>query len=200
MIAPMHPAFNLLERGNYAAFANITHGASRKAGWYNHPNGTPKERNRAEMLALMHSEISEAWTGFNTDARDDHLPHRRNVEVEIGDYLIRHGDFAGFQRIGDDVDNVLLAITDHDSWRLKSAAVLFNELHVLTSQVLEAIRKDRIEPMVIAMAASVRLAVYLAQVVRADDLGGAIIEKIDFNAIRADHKLEARGESGGKNF
>jgi len=30
------------------------------------------------------------------------------------------------------------------------------------------------------------------------DLGGAIAEKMAFNAIRPDHKLEARAAEGGK--
>lgn len=32
------------------------------------------------------------------------------------------------------------------------------------------------------------------------DLGGALIEKMEFNANRADHKIENRKKSGGKSF
>lgn len=32
------------------------------------------------------------------------------------------------------------------------------------------------------------------------DLGGAIAEKMAFNAVRPDHKLEARGAAGGKAY
>jgi hypothetical protein len=32
------------------------------------------------------------------------------------------------------------------------------------------------------------------------DIGGAIIEKMEYNANRADHKIENRGKDGGKKF
>lgn len=46
-------------------------------------------------LALIHSEVSEAFDGLQTGAMDKHLPHRKEVEVEIADALIRVLDFAG---------------------------------------------------------------------------------------------------------
>lgn len=32
------------------------------------------------------------------------------------------------------------------------------------------------------------------------DLGGAIVEKLEYNKTRADHKMEARNSNGGKKF
>lgn len=54
-------------------------------------------------IALMHSELSEALEGVRHDAQDDKLPHRKAVEVELADVVIRimnygvaHGlDIAG---------------------------------------------------------------------------------------------------------
>jgi NTP pyrophosphatase (non-canonical NTP hydrolase) len=90
-----------------------------------------RERNKAEMIALMHSELSEALEGLRKSLMDDHLPHRMMVEVELADTLIRIFDFAGGYGL---------------------------------------------------------------------DLGGALIEKLEYNAQRADHKLEARKAEGGKAF
>ena len=49
----------------------------------------------ATKLMLVVSEISEAMEGLRKDKMDDHLPHRKAVEVELADALIRIFDFAG---------------------------------------------------------------------------------------------------------
>lgn len=74
-----------------------SHGASKAAGWYTDINtGLPIQRNVPEMLALIHSEISEALEGVRKGKQDDHLPHRPSVEVELADALIRIFDLAGY--------------------------------------------------------------------------------------------------------
>jgi NTP pyrophosphatase (non-canonical NTP hydrolase) len=62
-----------------------------------------QDRNKAEMIALMHSELSEALEAIRIDNKggefmmDQHLPHRRSVEVELADAVIRIMDYcAGF--------------------------------------------------------------------------------------------------------
>lgn len=52
-------------------------------------------------LALLHSEVSEAFDGLLTGNMDKHLPHRTEVEVEMADALIRLLDFTG--RLGFDL-------------------------------------------------------------------------------------------------
>lgn len=49
----------------------------------------------AGKLALGHSELSEALEGFRKGLKDDHLPHRPMVEVELADAIIRIFDLAG---------------------------------------------------------------------------------------------------------
>jgi len=44
---------------------------------------------------LIHSEITEAAEGHRKDKMDDHLPHRKAVEVELADALIRIYGLAG---------------------------------------------------------------------------------------------------------
>ena len=84
-----------------------------------------------EKLALIHSEISEALEGHRKDLMDDKLPHRKMIEVELADAVIRIADLAG------------------------------------------------------------ALGLYLE---------GAMIEKMAYNAQRADHKPENRGKEGGKAY
>jgi NTP pyrophosphatase (non-canonical NTP hydrolase) len=52
-------------------------------------------RNKGEMFMLIVSEISEAMEGERKNLMDDKLPHRRMVEVELADALIRIFDYAG---------------------------------------------------------------------------------------------------------
>lgn len=52
------------------------------------------QRNECELLALIHSEISEALEAHRKGLNDDKLPHRDGLEVELADALIRILDMA----------------------------------------------------------------------------------------------------------
>jgi NTP pyrophosphatase (non-canonical NTP hydrolase) len=68
--------------------ANTVHKANEK--WWQDPKTKePLKRNIGEMLALIHSEISEALEGHRRNLQDDHLPNRKMFEVELADAMIR---------------------------------------------------------------------------------------------------------------
>lgn len=100
---------------------------NKKKGWWK--DGEPGIETVATKLCLIHSEISEALEGVRKKLKDDKLPHRQMIEVELADAVIRIFDLAG-------------------------------ALHL--------------------------------------DLGGALQEKIDYNAVREDHKPEVRAGEFGK--
>lgn len=111
---------------------NICFNASFDAGWHTDiKTGELLDRNKAEMLCLIHSEISEAMEGERKNLMDDKLPYRKMAEVELADALIRICDYAG-------------------RWGY--------------------------------------------------DLGGAVVEKMKYNSMRADHKPENRMSENGKKF
>lgn len=85
----------------------------------------------AAMIALIHSELSEALEGLRKGLMDDHITTRPMGEVEMADVQIRLLDFC-------------------------------NRMNY--------------------------------------DLGGAVLEKSQYNAIREDHKIEVRESVGGKSF
>lgn len=57
-------------------------------GWHDKP------REDGTMIALMHSELSEALEGVRRDKMDEHLPDHKSVTVELGDAIIRIADYA----------------------------------------------------------------------------------------------------------
>lgn len=54
-----------------------------------------ENKNFGEMVALMHSELSEALEAHRKDLKDDKLTHRKGIDVELADCLIRIMDYCG---------------------------------------------------------------------------------------------------------
>lgn len=111
---------------------NLCHERAVAAGWWHDiETGEKINKNKAELLCLIHSEISEAMEGLRKNLMDDKVPTRPMVEVELADAIIRIMDMAGG----------------------------FNY-----------------------------------------DIAGAIIDKLEYNKNRADHKIDNRKKNGGKKF
>lgn len=78
---------------NLNDYAKECHVANKK--WWHHiETGARLDRNKGELLCLVHSEISEAMEGERKNLMDDKLPHRKQAEVELADALIRIFDYA----------------------------------------------------------------------------------------------------------
>lgn len=85
----------------YYQMANLVYEITVDKGfWKDGP-----ERNKAEMIALMHSELSEALEALrkNPTGPDKHCPEFTNLEVELADCIVRIMDFShGFNlRVAD---------------------------------------------------------------------------------------------------
>jgi hypothetical protein len=156
--------------------------------WWHTPEGVRLERNKGELIALIHSELSEAWEAVQTHAMDDKLPARRGEEVELADYAIRVLDYAGAYG---------LELDTGECFQLPGLVLNIASLHFATSRLLEAVRKG--QPEDAHVRTMLRGAFDLAQ--HWDfDLEATILEKRSYNAIRKDHTHEARAQPGGKAF
>lgn len=101
---------NLWERNTFFGIRTaqfLSHKTAVDAGWYTNPQtGEPITRNFGEVVALMHSELSEALEADRKGLMDDKLPHRSGVEVEFADCIIRILDTAA--AMGLDVAGALI--------------------------------------------------------------------------------------------
>lgn len=78
---------------NLNDYAKETHHDNEK--WWTDKDGNRIERNKGELLCLIHSEISECMEGERKNLMDDKLPHRKMAEVELADAMIRIFDYCG---------------------------------------------------------------------------------------------------------
>jgi NTP pyrophosphatase (non-canonical NTP hydrolase) len=84
------------------AFAQLCHNLSKEAGWWTgNDEGELDIHVACTKILLVVTEIAEATEGIRKDAQDDKLPHRKMLEVELGDAIIRIGDLVG--RLGLDL-------------------------------------------------------------------------------------------------
>jgi NTP pyrophosphatase (non-canonical NTP hydrolase) len=76
----------------FSAFQDRVHQYALKKGWWEQGIAA---RNKAEMIALMHSELSEALESLrHNDPPSDHIPDFTGVEEELADVVIRIMDFS----------------------------------------------------------------------------------------------------------
>ena len=69
----------------------------------------------AQAIALMHSELSEALEADRKDLMDDKLTHRKGLEVELADAVIRIMDFSQGKDL--DVDGAVLEKLNYNKTR-----------------------------------------------------------------------------------
>ena len=109
---------------NLNSVAAIINQRNVAAGWWTNLEtgesmitqaGEKPKRNVPEMLMLIVTEVAEAMEGYRKGIKDDHLPHRDMLEVELADALIRILDMA--HGIGYDIGGAVAEKLDYNMRR-----------------------------------------------------------------------------------
>lgn len=143
--------------------------------WQNVETGEPIKRNKGELIALMHSELSECLEGERKSGKEA-CPHCENNETSYQGLELEEG------RI----------------WYCKKC----QRQHVGPSPSEVWLMDDKLPH---RKMAEVELADALIRILDYSagfgyDIQGAFEEKMVFNAQREDHTHEARKIAGGKQF
>ena len=176
--------------------------------WMDLDTGKPKVLDLGERVMLVVSELGEAMEGHRKDKWDDHLPHRKMVEVELADVVIRLFDMMGapvdrlnprLKTYAQDTVNLPKA-QDGSGEDIESVAKQFGDnaaegLLIITKYVVDIYTHK----FWVDTALCIALVDRYAQVYDLD-LWGAYQEKLDYNQIRADHQRENRIKPEGKKY
>ena len=171
---------------NLVELQNKIHAQNKELGWWDEP------RPFSTFVCLFHSELSEAMEGDRKGLMDDHLPKYPMFQVELADFVIRCLDFLGAQKIQDyeGVNATCIPIKQTE---------LIADLHWIISEAYssdnDGFWTDRDEELMTAVVVSFNYAEK-----KDFSLLKIILEKVEYNKHRADHKRENRAKQGGKKY
>lgn len=83
---------------NLKNFSEQVYATAKKNGFWE-DDGTPLPTKKAEKLALMHSELSEALEAVRKPSPDKYCPQFSSEAVELADALIRMLDYCEHYQI-----------------------------------------------------------------------------------------------------
>lgn len=179
---------------NVNELAKTIHQNNIDAGWWDDSN-----RDLNEVLMLIVTEIAEATEGVRKGLMDDHLPHRKMEEVELADTLIRLLDLAGYQ--GWEYRSRPTTSHAWDDFRYDGAPDASYHLAMVHAVIsLHASMCGRSPISTDETYSQLVQVIIFHSMNKGYDIAAAMIEKMEYNRNRADHKRENRAAAGGKKF
>lgn len=184
-----------MPRPNHIRLAADIHQSNVEAGWWtNIKTGEKLERNFGEMVALVHSELSECWAGLASGARDEHIPLYLNWHVEIADACIRVYDMLG-GCFPAPLSFIPFKLDQPEGFSDYEDRLVF--LHALLSHALEHFRKSRLSECQMYLWRFLDACFEFAEN-EGFDLVETLHAKWAYNVDRPDHKIENRLKDDGK--
>ena len=166
---------------------------SHAAGWWSDlSTGIDKPLTNESIKAkevLIMTELAEAVEGDRKNLMDDKLPHRKMVEVELADAVIRAMDLSG--AMGSDINSFVIGEPD---WTPEGYDYTFTDMiHYVCKMIFDGslggIKYTMISHLLIKWGDH-----------NGYDVIDAMVEKMEFNSNRPDHKIENRKGVGGKTY
>jgi NTP pyrophosphatase (non-canonical NTP hydrolase) len=142
-------------------------------------------RNKGEMIALMHSELSECLEGVRKDLMDDHLPAFTQEAAEMADTAIRIFDFLGGfgLRFQDDRTPISLFLINCRQWiYFENKGEAIADIHCSLSQAYACRESESGDSVGLLREALLGVFAYSAKF--GIDLEAAISAKMAYNASR----------------
>jgi hypothetical protein len=160
------------------------HQQNKDMGWWDKP------RPFSTFVCLFHSELSEAMEGDRKGLPDDHLPQYPMFQVELADFVIRCLDWLG-SRNANEYNQTEGAKLDIDN------CTMIAFLHKAVSNCMD--NNGNPEDAEFVLSSVVEYCFQYAEY-NEFDLYKIILEKVEYNKHRADHKRENRAKEGGKKY
>jgi hydrogenase maturation factor len=159
------------------------HAQNVELGWWD------EERPFDVFVCLFHSELSEAMEGDRKGLMDDHLPQYPMFKVEMADYVIRVLDWFGG-------NNIVPNLATIEKNKNASNCQFIAHCHNVTSEAFVEMLEENTK----AAAKWLMYGVGIAIHAMGDEAEKIILEKVEYNKHRADHKRENRAKEGGKKY
>lgn len=151
-----------------------------------------------EKMQLISTEVSEATEGARKDLMDDKLPIYKMERVELVDALVRALDVGGrygFKYTAMDEGFAHAFIGSDKSVGCNHLGI---NCHII--DLAKAIYiSDDIEKLSVFYSELIWSILEVAKV-RGYNLAQPLVDKLAFNKVRPDHKLENRNKANGKSF
>lgn len=190
------------------------HADNVAAGWWTKLNSGQREdllhtRNRGETLMLCVTELHEAIEAHEQGLKDDKLPERLGLHVELADCAIRVLDLIGAeQRRGGKQPlvtyttlsgsvSVSMFVGEYHAERRGMHGDVFRIVSDLSRALDDGYRRDKVQIARFHLTCALFRIIALAHVENIP-IFDIIEEKRAFNRNRADHKIENRMKDGGK--
>jgi hypothetical protein len=172
---------------NLVELQNKIHAQNKELGWWDEP------RPFSTFICLFHSELSEAVEGDRKGLMDDHLPQYPMFQVELADFVIRCMDYLGF--VGNSIGYSKMLTIKSEATETELVANLhrtISESYSLHRDGLIACSRDELVDAVNVCHGFSNS--------KGFDLDRIILDKLEYNKHRADHKRENRAKQGGKKY